>query len=133
MRFYLIPIDQSFMFPVHLVTQSLFYTNYELKKVNAFYNTRRSRMVSSVLHDNASSHKSETVKSSLASEIVKIINHRHLSIDFSPCDFFLFPRPMKILSDKRYTSCSSFASAFFQCRRHNYSKRILFFSFSKLE
>ena len=44
-----------------------------------------------LLHDNASSHKCEVVKSFLASEKVKVLNHPPLSPDMSPCDFFLFP------------------------------------------
>ena len=48
-----------------------------------------------LLHDNASSHKCEIVKSFLASEKVKVLNHPPYSPDLSPCDFFLFPRLKK--------------------------------------
>ena len=49
------------------------------------------------LHDNASSYKCEVVKSFLASEKVKVLNHPPYSPDLSPCDFFLFPRLKKCL------------------------------------
>ena len=41
-----------------------------------------------LLHDNASSHKCEVVKSFLASEKVKVLNHPPYSPDLSPYDFF---------------------------------------------
>ena len=59
------------------------------------------------LHDNASSHKCEVVKSFLASEKVKVLNHPPYSSDLSPCDFFLFPRLKKMLSGNKYTSRNS--------------------------
>ena len=55
-----------------------------------------------LLHDNASSHKCEVVKSFLASEKVKVLNHPPYSPDLSPCDFFLFPRLKKKLSGNKY-------------------------------
>ena len=84
----------------HTVT-GRFYKNYVLKKVKEFYNKKRpSKGWSGVhpLHDNASSHKCEVVKSYLASEKVKVLNHPPYSPDLSPCDFFLFPRLKKMLS-----------------------------------
>ena len=68
-----------------------------------------------LLHDNASSHKCEVVKSFLASEKVKVLNHPSYSPDLSPCDFFLFPRLKKMLSRNKYTSRSSLGSAIYQC------------------
>ena len=68
-----------------------------------------------LLHDNASSHKCEVVKSFLASEKVKVLNHPPYSPDLSPCDFFLFPRLKKMLSGNKYTSGSSLGSAIYQC------------------
>ena len=56
------------------------------------------------LHDNASSHKCEVVKSFWASEKVEVLNHPPYSPDLSPCDFFLFPRLKKMLSRNKYTS-----------------------------
>ena len=70
-----------------------FCKNSVLKKVKEFYNTKRpSKGWSGVhlLHDNASSHKCEVVKSFLASEKVKVLNHPPYSPDLSPCDFFYF-------------------------------------------
>ena len=81
----------------HTVT-GRFYKNSVLKKVKEFYNKKRpSKGWSGVhlLHDNASSHKCEIVKSFLASEKVKVLNHPPYSPDLSPCDFFLFPRLRK--------------------------------------
>ena len=84
----------------HTVTGQ-FYKNSVLKKVKEFYNKKRpSKGWSGVhlLHDNASSHKCEVVKSFLASEKVKILNHQPYSPDLSLCDLFLFPRLKKMLS-----------------------------------
>ena len=67
-----------------------FYKNFVLKKVKEFYNKKQpSKGWSGVrlLHDNASSHKCEVVKSFLASEKVKVLNHPPYSTDLSPCDF----------------------------------------------
>ena len=81
----------------HTVT-GRFYKNSILKKVKEFYNKKRpSKGWSGVhlFHDNASSYKCEVVKSFLASEKVKVLNHPPYSPDLSPCDFFLFPRLKK--------------------------------------
>ena len=101
----------------HTVT-GRFYKNSVLKKVKEFYNEKRpSKGWSGVhlLHDNASSHKCEVVKSFLASEKVEVLNHPPYSPDLSPCDFFLFPRLKKMLSGNKYTSRSSLGSAIYQC------------------
>ena len=69
-----------------------FYMNSVQKKVIEFYNKKRSSKGWSgvhLLHDNASSHKCE-VKSFLASEKVKVLNHPPYSPDLSPYDFFYF-------------------------------------------
>ena len=61
----------------HTVT-GRFYKNFVLKKVKEFYKKRRPSKERSgvhLLHDNASSHKCEVVKSFLASEKVKVLNH----------------------------------------------------------
>ena len=66
------------------------YKNSVLKKVKEFYNKKRpSKGWSGVhlLHDNASFHKCEVVKSFLASEKVKVLNHLPYSPNLSPCDF----------------------------------------------
>ena len=68
-----------------------------------------------LLHDNTSSHKCEVVKSFLASEKEKVLNHPPYSPDLSPCDFFLFPRLKKMLSGNKYTSRSSLGRAIYQC------------------
>ena len=96
----------------HTVT-GRFYKNSVLKKVKEFYNKKRpSKGWSGVhlLNDNASSHKSEVVKSFLASEKKKVLNHPPYSPDLSPCDFFLFPRLKKMLSGNKYMSRSSLGS-----------------------
>ena len=101
----------------HTVT-GRFYKNSVMKKVKEFYNKKRpSKGWSGVhlLHDNASSHKCEIVKSFLASENVKVLNHPPYSPDLSPCDFFLFPRLKKMLSGNKYISRSSLGSAIYQC------------------
>ena len=101
----------------HTVT-GRFYQNSVLKKVKELYNKKRpSKGWSGVhlLHDNASSHKCEAVKSFLASGKVKVLNHPPYSPDLSPCDLFLFPRLKKMLSGNKYTSRSSLGSAIYQC------------------
>ena len=101
----------------HTVT-GRFYKNSILKKVKEFYNKKRpSKGWSGVhlLHDNASSRKCEVVKSFLASEKVKVLNHPPYSPDLSSCDFFLFPRLKKMLSGNKYTSRSFLGSAIYQC------------------
>ena len=101
----------------HTVT-GRFYGSFVLKKVKEFYSKKRpSKGWSGVhlLHDNASSHKYEVVKSFLASEKVKVLNHPPYSPDLSPCDFFLFPRLRKMLSGNKYMSRSSLGSAVYQC------------------
>ena len=99
----------------HTVT-GRFYKNSVLKKVKEFYNKKRpSKGWSGVhlLHDNASSHKRDVVKSFLASEKVKVLNHPPYSLYLSPCDFFLFPRLKKMLSGNKYTSRISLFFFFF--------------------
>ena len=99
----------------HTVTGQ-FYKNSVLKKV--FYKKKRSSKGWSgvhLLHDNASSHKCEVVKSFLASEKVKVLNHPPYSPDLSPCDVFLFPRLKKMLSGNKCTSRSSLGNAIYQC------------------
>ena len=93
----------------HTVT-CRFYKNFVLKKVKEFYNKKQPSKGWSGIHllqDNASSHKCEVVKSFLASEKVKVLNHPPYSPDLSPCDFFLFPRLKKMLSGNKYTSRST--------------------------
>ena len=95
-----------------------FYKTSVLKKVKGFYNKKRpSKGWSGVhlLHDNASSHKCEVVKSFLASVKVKVLNHPPYSPDLSPCDLVLFHRLKKMLSGNKYTSRSSLGSAIYQC------------------
>ena len=45
-----------------------------------------------LLHDNASSHKCEVVKSFSASEKVKVLKHPPYSLDLSPCDLFFISK-----------------------------------------
>ena len=81
-NFFLIQVGQLFKCLVHTVT-GRFYKNSVLKKVKEFYNKKRpSKGWSGVhlLHDNASSHKCEVVKSFLASEKVKVLNHPPYSL-----------------------------------------------------
>ena len=101
----------------HTVT-GRFFKNSVLKKVKEFYNKKRpSKGWPGVLflHGNTSSHKCEVVKSFLASEKVKVLNHPPYSPDMSPCDFFLLPRLKKMLSGNKYTSRSSLGSAIYEC------------------
>ena len=101
----------------HTVT-GRFYKNSVLKKVKEFCSKKRpSKGWSGVhlLHDNASSHKYEVVKSFLASEKVKGLNHPPYPPDLSPFDFFLFPRLKKMFSGNKYTSRSSLGSTIYQC------------------
>ena len=72
----------------------------------------------------------KVVKSFLASEKVKVLNHPPDSPDLSPCDFFLFPRLKKMLSRNKYTSRSSLGSAIYQCLQQ--IPRRLFICFLRL-
>ena len=83
------------------------------------------------LHDNASSHKCE-VKSFLASEKVKVLNHPPYSPDLSLCDFFLFPRLKKMLSGNKYTSRNSLGSAIYQCLQQIPKEDNIFICLSQL-
>ena len=101
----------------HTVT-GRFYKNSVLKKVKEFYSKKRpSKEWSGVhlLHENASSHKCEVVKSFLSSEKVKVLNHPLFSPDLRPCDFFLFPRLKKCFLEINIMSRSSPGSAIYQC------------------
>ena len=112
-------MGQWFKCLVHLVIQSLadstrilYWRKWE------FYNKKRPSKGWSgvhILHDNASSHKCEVVKSFMVSEKVKVLYHAPYSPDLNPCDFFLFPRLKKMLSGNKYTSRSSLGSAIYQC------------------
>ena len=89
-------------YPFGFTVTGRFYKNSVLKKVKEFYNEKQpSKGWSGVhlLHDNTSSHKCEVVKSFLASEKVKVLNHPPYSPDLSPCDFFLPPMLKKMLSE----------------------------------
>ena len=68
-----------------------------------------------LLHDNASSHKYEVVKSFFVSEKGKVLNHPPYSPDLSPCDFFYFQDLRKCFLEKKYKSRSSLGSAIYQC------------------
>ena len=92
----LIQVGQSFKCLVHGQTATgRFYKNSVLKKAKEFYNENRpSKGLSGInlLHDNASSHKCEVVKSFLTSEKVKVLNHSPYSPNLSPCDFFFISK-----------------------------------------
>ena len=75
------------------------------------------------LHDNASSHKCEVVKSFLASENVKVLNYPPYSPDRSPHDFFLFLRFKKMLSGNKYTSRNVLLAALFISVSNRYQKK----------
>ena len=116
----------------HTVT-GRFYKNFILKKVKEFYNKKRpSKGWSGVhlLHDNASCHKFEVVKSFLASEKVKVLNHPPYSPALSPCDFFLFPRLKKMLSGNKYPSRSFLGSSIYQCLQQIPIKEIIYLLFA---
>ena len=101
----------------HTVT-GRFFKNSVLKKAKEFYNKKRpSKGWSGVhlLHDNASSHKCEGVKSFLAFEKVTVLNHPPYPSDLSPCDYILFTSLKKMLSGNKYTSRTSLGSAIYQC------------------
>ena len=91
------------MIPIYFIQTSFQLTKLFQTKIDAViytdqltcYNRKRpSKGWSGVrlLHDNASSHKCEVVKSFLASEMAKVLNHPPYSPDLSPCDFFEFSK-----------------------------------------
>jgi hypothetical protein len=98
-----------------------FYKHTVLKKVKAFYKKKQpSKGLAGchLIHNNASSHKSKSVKSFLASEKVHVVDHQPYSQDLSPCDLFLFPKLKKILSGNKYESRTALVSAIFQYTQH---------------
>ena len=110
-------MGQSFKCLVHLVIQSLADSTWILywRKWKSFTIRNDQAKDVQLLHGNASSHKCEVVKSSLASEKEKVLIHPPYSPDLSTCDFFLFPRLKKMLSGNKYASRSSLGSAIYQC------------------
>ena len=71
------------------------YKNSVLKKVKEFYNKKRPSKgwpAVHLLHNNASSHKCEVVKSFLASEKVNVLNHPPYSPDLSLFDFYFISK-----------------------------------------
>ena len=104
-------MGQSFKFLVHLVIQSLV----DFTRILYWRKWKSFTIRNDLLHDNTSSHKCEVVKSFLASEKVKVLNHVPYSPDLSPLTSFLFPRLKKMLSGNKYTSRSSLGSAIYQC------------------
>ena len=82
-----------------------------------------------LLHDNASSHKCQVVKSFLASEKVKVLNHPPYSPDLSPCGFFLFPRLKKMLSGNKFTSGVLLAVLFISVS-NRYQKKTIYLLFA---
>ena len=67
------------------------------------------------LHDNASSHKCDVVKSSFGFWKGESLKPSTLFTWPESCDFFLFPRLKKMLSGNKYTSRSSLGSAIYLC------------------
>ena len=57
--------------------------------------------------NNASSHKCEVVKSFLASEKVKVLNHPPYSLDLSPCDFLEISIRLEVLLAALFISVSN--------------------------
>ena len=109
-----------------------FYKNSVLKKVKEFYNKKRpSKGWSGVplLHDNASSHKYEVVKSFLAFEKVKVLNHPSYSPDLRPCDFFLFPRLKKMFLEISIRP-EVFLAALFISVSNRYQKKTIYLLFA---
>ena len=68
-----------------------------------------------LIHDNAPAHKCVLVQDILKDENVVQLSHPLYSPDLSPCDFFVFPLPKKILSGRRYESRSALGSVIYQC------------------
>ena len=127
------------MIPVHFVQIAFQLTNLFQIEIDAViytdqfpcYNKKRPSKGWSGVHllqDNASSHKCEVVKSFLASEKVKVLNHPPYSPELSPCDFFFSPRLKKMLSGNKYTSRSSLGSATYQCLQQIPKEDFIYFS-----
>ena len=109
-----------------------FYKNSVLKKVKEFYNKKRpSKGWSGVhlLHDNASSHKCEVVKSFLASEKVKVLNHPPYSPDLSPCDFFFISKALRKCFWKICIRLEVLLAALFVSVSNRYQKKTIYLLF----
>ena len=121
----------------HTVT-GRFYKKSVLKKMKEFYNKKRpSKGWSGVhlLHDNASSHKCEVVvKSFLASEKVKVLNHPPYSPDLSPCDFFFFSQCLRKcfleISIRLSIRLEVLLAALFISVSNRYQKKIIYLLFA---
>lgn len=84
-----------------------FYKNVVLKKLEKYFLKRRPATglkYIHLLHDNASSHTAEIVKTFLKEKQVSVIDHPAYSPDLAPCDFFLFPKLKSHLSGRKYRS-----------------------------
>ena len=106
-----------------------FYKNSVLKKVKETYNKKRPSKGWSgvhILHDNASSHKCEAVKSFLAFRKVKVLNHLPYSPGLSPCDFFYFQGLRKCFLEKKEV----FLAAVFISVSNRYQKKTIYLLFA---
>jgi hypothetical protein len=53
-------------------------------------------------HDNAPCHTALSVREFLGKHSIPVVPHLPYSLDFAPCDFFLFPRLKSTLKGKRF-------------------------------
>ena len=64
-----------------------------------------------ILHDNASSHKTNAVTQYLSENHITALPHPAYSPDLAPCDFWLFPKLKEILAGNKYTRAQDLAKA----------------------
>ena len=127
------PVVQVLCPSGHTVTGWI-YKNSVLKKVKEFYNKKRpSKGWSGVhlLNDNASSHKCEIVKSFLASEKVKVLNHHLIHLTWVPVTSFYFQGLRKCFLE--ISICLEvLLAALFISVSNRYQKKTIFICFSRM-
>ena len=65
----------------------------------------------SMLHDNASSHKTAFVRQQIIDGGLSTLEHPPYSPDLAPCDFFLFPKLKSLLSGRNFKTRPALAKA----------------------
>ena len=86
--------------------------------------------VPTFLHDNASSHKCEVVKSFLTSEKVKVLNHPPYSPDLSPCDFLFYFQGLRKCFLEISIRLEVFLAALFISVSNRYQKKTIYLHFA---
>ena len=88
----------------HTVTGN-YYATTILPQLTAAIEKQRPKVGTSrtfILHDNASSHKTDQVVQTLSSDSITVLPHPPYSPDLAPLDFWLFPYLKEKLADRKF-------------------------------